>query len=99
MSPSTISADQLLQLRSATQALSQAVAARLRAHLDALAPLFRPRRFLGDHMEGAGKEGIVGSERNAKELQELYACVAIKPFDLRPELSTPLESVATQFRF
>jgi hypothetical protein len=99
MTPQTISPDQILQLRSATQTLSQALFTRLRAHFDALAPLFRPRRFLGDYMEGIGKEAVTGAERNAKELQELYRKVAVKPFDLRPELSTPLESVPTQFRF
>jgi hypothetical protein len=50
-------------------------------------------------MEGIGKEAVTGAERNAKELQELYRQVAVKPFDLRPDLSLPLESVPTQFRF
>lgn len=98
MTQPAISPDELLNLRSATEALSAATVARLRTQLEILAPLFRPRRFLGDCMEGAGKEGAVGAERNAKELQELYARIAVKPFELRPELSTPLESVQTQFR-
>jgi hypothetical protein len=97
MTPQPISADQLLELRTATQILSQGLVSRLREFLDALSPLFRPRRFLGDQMEGAGREAAVGADRNAAELQELYRRVAVKPFDLRPELRTPLESVATQF--
>lgn len=92
-----ISPDQLLELRSATQAVSQSVSARLRFHLEALASLFRPRRFLGDHIEAPSREAASGADKNAAELKELYRRVAIKPFDLRPELSTPLESVATQF--
>jgi hypothetical protein len=99
MTPTTMSPDQLLQLRSATQALSQSLLAHVRGHFEALAPLFRPRRFLGEYMEGPGKEAVPGVERNLKELQELYRKVAIKPFDLRPDLSTPLDSVPTQFRF
>lgn len=99
MTNASISPDKILQLRSATEALSQSHLARLRGLFDALAPLFRPRRFLADYMEGTGKEAVTGAERNAKELQELYRRIAIKPFDLRPELSTPLDSVPTQFRF
>lgn len=68
----------------------------LRAHLDAMAPLFRPRRFLGDYMEGAGREPVVASERTWVDLQELYKKVAVKPFDLRPELPNPLPSIQTQ---
>jgi hypothetical protein len=48
-------------------------------------------------MEGAGREAFAGSDKNATELQALYHSVALKPFDLRPELPTPFESVATQF--
>ncbi|MBV8819408.1 MAG: hypothetical protein JO022_13705, partial [Acidobacteriaceae bacterium] len=97
MTPQAISAEQLITLRSATQLLSQSVAQRLRTHLDALSPLFRPRRFLGDHMEGAGREAATGTDKSAAELQELYRRVAINPFDIRPELHMPFESVATQF--
>lgn len=97
MTSQTISSEQLLQLRTATEALSQAMRNRLRGHLDALSPLFRPRRFLGDHMEGAGREASIGADQNAGELRELYRRVAVKPFDLRPELASTLESVATQF--
>jgi hypothetical protein len=63
-----------------------------------MAPLFRPRRFLGDHIDSTGKEAVSGADRNLAELQELFARVAVKPFDLRPELRKPLESVSTQFQ-
>lgn len=97
MSQQTISADQLLQLRSATHALSQKEMSNLRSHLDALAPLFRPRRFLGDLIEGAGKESAPGADKSAAELRDLYRRVAVRPFDLRPELQTPFESIPTNF--
>lgn len=99
MTQSTISPDHLLQLRSATHALSQHVLARLRTQLDALSPLFRPRRFLGDHMEGTGREAVARADESAAELQDLYRRVAVKPFNLRPELPTPFESVTTAFHF
>src|SRR5579864_9846374 len=97
MNTQTISSEQLLQLRTATEAVSQAMRNRLRGHLDALAPLFRPRRFLGDHMEGAGREAAVGADQNAADLRDLYRQVALKPFDLRPELPNTLESITTTF--
>lgn len=97
MSPSMNSPEQLLQHRNATHALSRAAAIRLRTHLEALSPLFRPRRFLGDHMEGTGREAAFAAEKSAAELQELYRRAAVKPFDLRPELAMPFESVTTQF--
>lgn len=50
-------------------------------------------------MEGTGKEVVTGADKNFADLQDLYRKVAIKPFDLRPELKSPLESVASQFQF
>jgi hypothetical protein len=64
-----------------------------------MGPLLRPRRFLSDHIEAAGKEVVPAADRNFADLQELYARVAVKTFDLRPELRSPLESVATQLQF
>ena len=91
--------DQLLSLHGVTREVSQACLRHLKAHVDAMAPLFRPRRFLGDHIDGAGKEAVPAADRNLADLQQLYARVAVKPFDLRPELRAPLESVATQLQF
>lgn len=88
----------LLSLHSLTKDISQACLRHLKTQIDAMAPLFRPRRFLGDHIDSTGKESVAGADRNLAELQELYARVAVKPFDLRPELRTPLESVSTQFQ-
>src|ERR1035441_8797978 len=38
------------------------------------------------------------SDRTLAELRDLYRKVALRPFDLRPELSLPLESVSTQMQ-
>jgi len=89
----------LLSLHGLTKEVSQASLRHLKAQVDALAPLFRPRRFLGDHIEAAGKEAVPNADRNLAELRELYARVAVKPFDLRPELRVPIESVSTQLQF
>src|ERR1700689_3205011 len=90
--------EQLPHLHGTTQEIEKACRTQLRAYLDALAPLFRPRRVLGDHMEGAGKESIVGADRNVAELREIYFKACGRPFDLRKELSSPLESVPTQIQ-
>jgi hypothetical protein len=88
----------LLRLHGVTKQIAQASLRRLRGHLDATAPLFRSRRFLGDYMEGTGKETATGADRNFADLQQLFARVSVRPFDLRPELRSPLEPVAAQFQ-
>jgi len=89
----------LLSLHSVTKDVAQVCLRHLKAQVEAMAPLFRPRRVLGDYIDSTGKEPVPSADRNLADLQELYARVAIKPFDLRPELRAPLESVATQFQF
>jgi hypothetical protein len=89
----------LLSLHGLTKDVAQACLRHLKTQVEAMAPLFRPRRVLGDYIDSSGKEPVPGADRNLADLQELYARVAIKPFDLRPELRAPLESVATQFQF
>src|SRR5579864_8073005 len=90
---------QLTSLHSLTKEVAQACLRHLKADIEAMAPLFRPRRYLGDHIEATGREAVPGADRILADLQELYARVALKPFDLRPELRVPLESVTTQFQF
>src|SRR5215470_7060465 len=92
----TLTHDQLPRLHSLTAEVQKICRGQLRTYLDALAPLFRPRRVLGDHMEGTGKESIVSADQNFNELRELYFKACGRPFDLRKELPSPLESVGTQ---
>ncbi|HEY6345533.1 MAG TPA: hypothetical protein VIY49_28885 [Bryobacteraceae bacterium] len=89
----------LLSLHALTKEVSQACLRHLKTQIEAMAPLFRPRRFLGEHIDGIGKEAVSSADRNLADLQQLYARVAVKSFDLRPELRAPLESVATQLHF
>jgi len=93
-----LNVEQLLHLHNLTKDVSKFCQKQLRSYLDTAALLFRPRRMLGDAIEGAEPELIGGSERNIAELRELYRRVAIRPFDLRPELNFPLESVSTQLQ-
>jgi hypothetical protein len=95
----SLSHEQLPRLHNLTQEVSRACRARLRIYLDVLAPLFRPRWVLGDHVEGAGREAIIGAEQNLAELRESYFRACAKPFDLRRDLQAPIESVPTQIQF
>jgi hypothetical protein len=97
--PIDLEPDKLLRLHTITKEVSNACLHHLKAHSEAMALLFRPRRFLGDHIDGSGKEAVSAADRNLADLQQLYARVAVKPFDLRPELRAPIESVATQLQF
>ena len=90
--------EQLPRLHNVTNEVSKICRGQLRTYLDALAPLFRPRRVLGNHMDGAGKETVTGADQNLAELHDTYVKACGRPFDLRKELPTPLESVPTQIQ-
>jgi hypothetical protein len=94
----SLNVEQLLHLHTLTKEVAKVCQKQLRGYLDTMALLFRPRRILGDAMEGAERESVGGAERTVAELRELYRKVALRPFDLRPELSLPLESVSTQMQ-
>src|SRR5436305_4509706 len=94
-SAESLNVEQLLHLHTLTKDVAKVCQKQLRGHLEAIALLFRPRRILGDAMEGAERESVGGSDRTVAELRDLYRKVALRPFDLRPELSVPLESVST----
>src|SRR4030095_615848 len=94
----SLNVEQLLHLHTLTKDVAKLCQKQLRAHLDTLALLFRPRRILGDAMEGAERETVGGSDRTLAELRDLYRKVALRPFDLRPELKVPIESISTQIQ-
>ncbi|MGI8742124.1 MAG: hypothetical protein ACR2NN_06065 [Bryobacteraceae bacterium] len=90
--------EQLAHLHELTKDVAKLCRTQLRTYLEALAPLFRPRRILGDYVEGAGKESIAGAEQNLTELREMYLKIGPHPFELRRELPTPIESTSTQIQ-
>src|SRR5438128_845589 len=93
-----LNVEQLLHLHNLTKDVSALCEKQLRIYLEALAPLFRPRRVLGDHIEGTGRETVVGADQNLAQLREMYQRVAGRPFELRRELPSPLESVSAQIQ-
>jgi len=92
----SLSVEQLPRLHTLTKEVARLCQKQLRDYLDTMAPLFRPRRWLGDAMEGVEREAVAGAERAVAELRDLYRKVAQRPFDLRPELALPLDPVPFQ---
>jgi len=76
--------EQLVALRAKTEAISQFLSKRLKAHLETLRLLLAPGRLLGKYVEV--KNDVVGADRAFAQLQELYRGVCGKPFALSAEL-------------
>src|ERR1700733_997148 len=76
--------EQLPRLHHITNEVAKICRGQLRTYLDALAPLFRPRRVLGNHMDGAGKETVAAADQNINELREIY-------FKACPRRSSPCQ--------
>jgi len=67
-----VNVEQLLHLHTLTKDLSKLCQKQLRGYLDGMALLFRPRRMLGDAMEGAERESdgeVVDTDRQPGEDQ------------------------------
>jgi hypothetical protein len=97
-SSASLNVEQLLHLHTLTKEVSKLCQKQLRGYLDTTALLFRPRRILGEAIEGGERESVGGSDKTLADLRDLYKKVAVRPFDLRPELNVPLESIATQMQ-
>lgn len=94
----SLNIEQLLHLHTLTKDVSKSCQKQLRGYFDTMALLFRPRRTLGDAIEGSERDAASNTDRTVAELRDLYKRVAVRPFDLRPELNLPLESVSTQIQ-
>src|SRR5262249_45626086 len=93
-----INVAQLLHLHTLTKEVSKFCQKQLRVYLDTMALLFRPRRILGEAIEGGERESVGGSDKTLAEVRDLYKKSALRPFGVRPGLNGPLGSVATQMQ-
>jgi len=83
--------EKLLAYRKLTRAIGEIICGQMKEYIATLAPLFRQRAVLGDHIQGAAKESVKGADQAFKELQNLYETVATsRPFNLPKELKSPL---------
>ena len=95
----SFSQEQLPRLHEITEQIERDCQSQLRTYLEVLAPLFRPRRMLGSYIEGPGTENVSAADRNLSDLREIFFKACGRPFELRKELTTPIESIPTQLQF
>ena len=95
-----VTGKRLVVLRKLTRAIADFVRGQLKDHLSALAPLFRPRLTFGEYVKSDVKEAGKSFENAFKELQALYAKIAVtKPFNLNAELRAPVEVMSGVLEF
>jgi len=94
----TLTSEDLRDRHKLTREVAAFCRQELRTYLDALAPLFRPRRLLGDFVEGGGRENVPAARENFAHLQEAFVGVCGRPFELRRDLTSPLEAPPTQMQ-
>src|SRR5436309_860717 len=81
----------LLHHRKLTRTIGEIVSGQMKEYVATLAPLFRQRAILGDHIQGSGKEIVKMADQAFQELQAQYEKIAtIAPFHLPKELQSPL---------
>src|SRR5262245_14581511 len=78
--------EELGSLRERTEIIAQLLRERLAAQLQALRPLFAPRRLLGRHVRSSVREEIPGADRAFAVLKERYAAACGRPFGLPKDL-------------
>jgi hypothetical protein len=78
--------DALASLREKTEAISKLLRERLLLQLEALRPLFAPRRLLGRHVRTASRDEVPGAERAFARLRDAYAATCGRPFSLPREI-------------
>jgi hypothetical protein len=81
---SSLTFDQLAELREKTERLSQYLSGRLKNHLATLYPILAPKRVFGKYL--GFKEVISRADEAYTQLVEKYREVAGAPFDLRADL-------------
>jgi hypothetical protein len=88
-----IKIEQLSGMREISQAVSQQLHQILVYHLKTLAPLFSPRKVLGEFMESAYKDKVPGADKIFVQFEARYKDLCQSPFDIPTKLSTPIPSI------
>lgn len=86
----TLTFEQLADLRQRTEAIAGLLTTRLQGHLEALRPLFAPRRLLGKYADR--KEDVAGSEKALLQVREKFKEACGSPFTLTPDLDEDILS-------
>jgi hypothetical protein len=91
-----LDSQEFLELRQATEKIANALDKRLNAHLTVLRTLFVPRKLFGTYITSSAMQEVPGADKAFAELQEQYAAVCAKPFDLPKKLRPPLPPISNQ---
>lgn len=87
---------QMGPLRDGAQRLSQKLQKKLQGHLLTLTPLFSPRKVLGEFMESAFKDKVLGAEENFKRIETQFKEISRSAFNMAMKLSTPVATIKNQ---
>ncbi len=82
--------EDLATVRTRTEAVATAVAPRLEAHVQTLAPLLAPARLLGPHLGSDRDERVPGADRAFETLRERYRAHTGLPLSMPRELDDEL---------
>ena len=85
--------EDLSALRDQSQKISALLSEELRAYVKTLTALCGPRKVLGEYMQSASRDKVIGAEKNFSLLEERYKSVMRDSFGLSAKLSTPLAAI------
>ena len=88
--------ERLTTMRETSQAISQLLYQTLSGHLQALTPLFAPRKVFGEFMESAFKDKVPGADKNFAKVEASYKALCQAPFDIPSRLNTPVPNIPNQ---
>lgn len=83
-----------INFRQTTEKIAEFIKDRLENHLATINPLFTPQKLLGSYIKGAAKLDVPGSDKAFAKLQQRYAAICATPFELKKELSVPIEAIS-----
>lgn len=83
-------------LRELTQSISQFLRQKLKRYVNTLAPLCSPRKILGEFMQSAYEEKVLGADKNFEEISARFKELARETFDLPTKLGAPVPNIKNQ---
>jgi len=85
--------EEMARLRELSKRVGSLVSDELRSYVKTVTPLCAPRKVLGEYMQSASRDKVVGAEKNFSLLEERYKSVLRDAFSLPAKLSTPLPAI------
>ena len=83
----SLSIEELSDLREKTEAIAELLRAQLAGHLETVRAILAPARLLGKHVRAGQRSEAQGADPAFRQLKQIYAEVAQRPFGLGKELT------------